>query len=735
MTGLPNNSFTGRGGDHAKRPANPGDDDMRRAPLHSRCRFPCAGCLLAAALLAPTSLRAADVSGSANVAFGATDVDGLETELVDQQYAFSLFQRLTPYLSLRLGASALELETRLDALELNRRSREPRLELLYNRERLSAALVALDRTTEGTLAADEFEVESYLGYLTWRTEWGPVFSFQARQESNVADVAFFGRDNESRTLSGSVLWNRSFWSAGYTVESFELDNRLSGIELDQVRQDVRFDAGRGFLDDELFLSLDTRVSRLDREERVAPGADVAEPVPARQGLFAVDTSPASGTLALAPGVVDGDVTAPAAPDAEIGGANTFRNFGVDLGLTLPVSRLEVTVNAPTDPGLVWEVWRSADNLLWDRVPGVVAELDSVLLRYTLRFPETTDRFFKAVNVTPNAAVDVQVSELRALRDVDSTVSPDGESNLYRADLTAVYRPTERFTWRVNAGGSEDENLSGPFVRRRFEEVHAGSRFELGLVRDLRLRAGYLYQDFETDGGTEDPAILRTEHVYDAGLVWTPLPTVEAYLSVNFRDELEEDRDVRSLRTTRLHLVTELLPDLLLTTQLEESMLEDFLSGFERQGWSIRQLLDSRPTARWDVSGGWSLVYYEDDAGTALIDRLALDLQSTWVATPYLTLIGAWEWSVDDAPAASGREFLRQSYSAAWSPGPKLTLAGTWESFDDEDLRQTTNTSVSASYRLTARFTLFGSLTRSSFEETGEATSETTSFRTGFSFFF
>lgn len=688
------------------------------------------------ALLPALPGRAAEVSGSANVSFGTTDVDGEETEIVDQQYGFSLFQRLSPYLSVRLGASALDLESSFqDGQELSRRSREPRLEILYSRDRLSARVVALDRVSEGTLASDEFEVESLFGHLTWRSEWGPVVSLQARDESNVADVALFGRDNDTRSLSGSVVWTRSLWSAGYTVERFELDNRLSGVELDQTRHDLRLDAGRRFLGDRLSLSFDSRLSRLDRTQSVAPGAGLAEPVPARAGLFAVDTSPESGTLEPTPGLVDGDLETPADPGAEIGGANTFRNLGVDLGLALPVSRLEVTVDAPTDPGVVWQVFRSADNLLWERVPGVVAELDPVLLRYTLRFAETTDRFFKAVNVTPNAAADVSVTELRALREVDTLAPPDGEATLYRADLTALYRPTDRVSVRVNAGGSEDENLTGQVARRRFREVHAGTRFEVGLVKDLRLRAGYLYQDFETAGGLTDVAILRTENLYDAGLVWTPLPTLEALLSVSFRDELDEDAEIRSLRTTRLQVVTELLPDLRLTSQLEQSRLEDFRSGFEREGWSIRQLLDARPTARWDVSGGWSLVRYEDDAGRVLIDRLALDLQATWRAARYLTLIGAWDWSVDDSDLAAGREFLRQSYSAAWSPGTRLSLAGTWESFEDEDLRQTTNTSLSASYRLTARFSLFGSLTRSSFEETGQETRETTSLRTGLSLFF
>ena len=696
---------------------------MRRIPVH-RCRQALLACALAAA-----PLGAAELSGSAVVAAGTTDVDGAETEVVDQQYAFSLFQRFTPYLSLRAGASLLDLGSEAPAgQDFSRRSREPRLELLYGRPALSARLAVLDRVSEGSSAEDEFEVESLVGNLSWRTPWGPALSLQLRDESNVADSAVFGRDTDTRTISGSAVWNRSLWSTGYTVERFELDNRLSGLTLEQTRQDLRFDAGRRFFDDRLALSFDSRVSHLDRSEVSPPGAGLAEPVPVRQGLFAVDTSPDSGSLEPAPGLIDADFATPAVAGGVIGGANTFRNFGLDLGLALPVTRLEVTVDSPTGAEVVWEVWRSPDNLLWERVAGVVRELDPVLLRYTLRFPETTERFFKAVNVTPNAAVGVDVTELRALRDVDS-LAPGGEATLYRADLVATYRPVERVTARVNAGASEDESLSGLVTRRRFEEVHAGARLEVGLPHDLRLRAGYQYVDFEN---RVEPVLLRTEQVYDAGLVWTPLPTLEAVLSTQVRDELEEARELRSLQTTRLRVLAELLPDLRLTSELERSRVEDPLSGLDREGWAFRQLLDARPTDRWSVAGGWSLLRFEDSSGRVLLDRLGLDLQTTWVATPYLTLIGAWDWSLDDA--TTERTFLRQSYTVAWSPGTKLTTTVTWESFEDRDLRQTTSSAASASYRLTERFSLFGSLTRSTFEETGSETSETTSFRTGISLF-
>lgn len=705
----------------------------RTSPERSAVRPGAALVALAMATAAvPAPVRGAELSGSAQVSTGSTDVDGRESDVLDQQYTFDLFQRFTPYLSLRAGASVLDLATETDGgADFERSSREPRVELLYNRSAVSARLAVLDRLAEGSSAADDFEVRSYLGHLVWRTPWGPVVSVDARDESNVADVALFGRDTETRTLTGSLLWNRSLWSGGYSVQRLELENRISGLELDQTRHDLRFDAGRRFLDDRLAVSFGSRVSRLERSETVPLGADPAEPVPARQGLFAVDTSPSEGSLEPAPGLVDGELGLPADPGAEIGGANTFRNLGADLGLALPVTRLEVTVDAPSGPAVRWEVWHSPDNLLWERVGGVVQAWDPVLLRYTLRFPETADRFFKAVNVTANPAVDVAVTEVRALRDVDRLAPADGEATLYQADLSAFYRPSERFSLRVDAGASEDENLTGTVARRRFEEVHGGARMEIGLPGDLRLRAGYRYQDYENRAA---PVLLRTESLYDAGLVWTPLPTVEASLTTSTRDESDERQRVRLLRTTRLAVDTELLPDLDLLTELERSSLEDALSGFERDGWTLRQLLAARPTVRWTVTGGWSLARFEDGAGRVLLDRWAVDLQADWLATPYLALTGAWDWSVDDA--AAGRTFLRQRYAASWSPGGRLSTSLSWESFEDEDLRETTNASAGATYRFTRQLTLFGSLTRSTFDEIASAEeSETTAFRTGLSLVF
>ncbi len=90
-----------------------------------------------------------------------------------------------------------------------------------------------------------------------------------------------------------------------------------------------------------------RYADVRQTQEAATGAAVALPVPVAQGLFAIDATPSLGELEPTSAFIDGDTTSPAAPGIEIGGANTFRNIGVDLGISRPVSELEISVQGPS----------------------------------------------------------------------------------------------------------------------------------------------------------------------------------------------------------------------------------------------------------------------------------------------------------------------------------------------------------------------------------------------------
>ncbi len=672
------------------------------------------------ALLAALSARAVELSGSLLLSTGTSDVDGSSSDHLDEQANLLLRQVLTDYLTLQVGYRFFDFRSDTAGGEVGRRSREPRLELLYARPELSASLSYQDRTSTDLATSDRLDIESLIGWLSWRPTRSTTLTARYRDESNLLDTAVFGRGTDSRLLDLIADYRRQRWSASYTFESWDVTNVESGLELDQQRHELRLDAARPFLGDRLWLGFAGWASRIDQDR--SGGTSLGEPVAAREGLGAVDPSPEIGELAAVPALVDGDLRTPVEPRLEIGGAATFRNAGVDLGFTLPVSQLEVTVDAASDAALPWRVYHSRDNLLWEEIPGVGSTWDGTLLHYSLRFPETEDRYFKAVNVGTNAATEVAVTEVRALREAGVGTLLDGRATLYRADATARFQPHSRVSGDVSLGINQDQALAGAVARRDYEDVHAQARLTIDLPADLQFDSSYRYVDSENRVA---PVLLRTEDVFTNTLWWRPLETLEASLSHIQRDERDEQALIRATRTDRLAVSSELLPGLDLLSTVEQSDVEDPFFGSDRRVFAWREVLDAEVSPTLTVGGGYSFLRYETRGGDLLLERTEVDLRTTWRATPYLTLSGDWGLN-DDSTVRS----LRQSYGLTYSPGTKLTLSAFYQDFSDDVLRDTRTGSATVNYRLNPRFRLFGSYTRTESRLSATELSRIRSFRAG-----
>lgn len=684
--------------------------------------------LLGSVLVLCGPAHAGELSGSARVYGGTTDSDGSEVDVVDEKYTFNLRQALTPYLSFLISYRHNNLGTTTEGgAEIERRTRDPQVELIYQRPTLSARFSFQDRRTRGTSAADTLDLRSLLGQFNWQPKVGPSYSLRIRDDSNVADVAVFGRDVTTRGVDFDAVYAWRRWSGRYSYHRSDLENQLTGFRLDQDRHELRADYENRFWDDRLAISLDSWVSRVEQTERVPEGTTLAEPVTAREGLFAIDTLPEVGELDPTPGLVDGDTFSAVAPRIEIGGANTFRNLGVDLGFTRQVSRIEITVDALSGPGLVWEVYHSSDNLNWEPIGGVTSIFDVALLRYTLSFPEITDRFFKAVNVSINTLTDVAVTEIRALVDVEQLGRREGEATTYRANLNARFTPNQRMTASLNFGLSNDQDLAEGLLSRDLEEINYGANLRFDLTSDLQVRMGYRFADVED---IQPPVLDREEEQWNVALEWSPLATVNTMLVASRRDESDGATLIRSSDRIRLRAMTELLPDLRLTSEVTYFLVDDPFSGFEQSGWRWRETLESSPTDRWTFGGTVATTWYDSTGTVTLTRRTNLQFHTTWTVTPYLSMTGNWNYGKDDR-----QETLTQRYSLFWAPGPKLSASVSYQDSDSEEVRETTGTGASVNYRLYRRFTLFANLARSTYESTGTERSKITSLRAGFNYFF
>lgn len=691
----------------------------------------CATIALIALLAGPAAgltAVAGEVSGSARLSAGSTDSTGVEEDQVDQRYTVNFDQPVTSYLRFGLSYRHTSFRSLSDEVaDFDRSSDEPGASIAYSRANIGATVSYHERRTRGSGPTDEFELTSLLANLTWRPDRGPTYALRYRDESNVADVGVFGRDVQSRFLNFDALYQAGRWQTRYGYETAEIENNTNSFGFDQSQHRLEFLYDDRFWDDRVFVSTDARVARIEQDETVTTGTVLAEPVPAIAGLYAVDTTPEIGPLDPAFGLIDGDQTTPASPLIDIGAGNTFRNIGLDLGVTRRLSRVEIAVDGISDPGLVWDVWGSTDNLIWTVVPGVMTGWDGALLRYTLSFPESTQRYVKAVNISVNSQATVLVTELRALLDVDQLGRSGRASTTYRVNGNLTFLPNERVRGRFSLGLANEQSLALGISTREYNEVSYNAQVGVDLRDDVELRIGYRFVHFVEE---LEPRLVRDEMEYSAALDWTPLPTADASFIVSRRDERDAAMLIRSTDTIRLRSRLQIYEDLSVVSEVVYSDSEDPFAGFRQSAWRWLEIVEARPTTNWSLGATMNLSWFDSSGVVTLNRRSTLGVFTQWRPTTFVTILGDWSISDDDE-----RRSYSDRYTLSWSPGRKINASLSLQRYDSDDLRDTRSATASVNYRVNAKLQLFATLLRSRFEQTGIPLTEIDSYRFGLSVFF
>jgi hypothetical protein len=679
---------------------------------------------LALAAIVPGA-RAATLDGAVRLGWTTTDLAGAAVDSTDHSANLSLVQEITPYLRLRLAGVYGEQDAELDGVEtFSRSTLQPVAELRYGAPNLSWRVGWEAFRSDSSSFAQEFESRTLGASLSWRAPHGFRLGLSWRDVVDETEsVAALGRDLEQRVGRADLLFERPRWSVGYGGSYNELAGGASGLDVTQIRHDLRLNAARDFAGDRLRLSVSGIAGRLEAEESRGSG-DLAEPVSAVRGLAGVDLSPALGELDAAPGLVDGDLETPVSPAIEVGGANTFRNVGLDLGLPLPANRLDIVVDRVSGAQVVWDVYQSADGLIWQSVIVVERGWDPDLLRYRLRFPETTERYLKAVNVSGNPESDVRVTELVALRDLTTGAGqPERSSDLYRAAASLSWQISERLRFHASADGNNDSTTVGGVVRRDSTGSAVRGGLDLDLARDLTLAVGYRHSRSEEGAGRD---LTRISDDYGASLRWNPLATVDALVATGLRSDSDELRELSNLRYARATVSLDLLDELRLVTDLGTSRIETTGIGGARETLNWTERIEMRPRRNWRVGGGYTWVRTESAVeGEPLFDSSSLFVDFGWTPGTALSLVGTVAY-FDETTGAT----IRQSYNLSWNPGPKLSLALGWDDYSQREGAATRNESLAVHYQIATRLVLFGSLTRSRSELAGGPEEEVTSFNAG-----
>jgi hypothetical protein len=683
---------------------------------------------------------AVEISGSARVYGGTTtteDGDSEDQDLLNQLYQFNATQVLFPYLRLELTYRGTRFDNDTADLELFRKTQEPSIRLTYGPPQFTAVLQHSVRENRATNELQDVDITSSQATMSWTPTWGPIFSLRGRQDKNVAAaVSVFGRDTETRSVDLDVLYDRARWQARYKYQIFDVDNLDTGLTLDQTRHELRGTFSDRYWNDQISFFVDGLFSTTDQEEFFPAGTTVGEPVPARAGLYAVDTTPDLGSLTPAPDLIDTDRRTPAresalpgAPPIQIGGANTDRNLGLDLGFTRPVTRLEITVDAVSGPAVLWRVFQSNDNFTWEEVFGVTSRFDQAFLRYTLLFPETTNRYFKAINITPNSQADVKATELRALLDVTTLSRSEAES--LRASTGVTIGPIEGVTGMFSFFYDSDQDFVGGLVGRETRTFTYDALLRVELSESSALTFSYRLGDFEQE---QLPQVFRTEDLFSAAYDWTPLPTVDAVVRASRRIEKERGALVRQTDSIQARARTDLLPALRLISEVIYNDIDDPFSGFQQQSFRLQEMLESQVTQTWGLTGALGLEWFDFSAEVDLTQRTTLLLDTSWRATPFLSLRGSWSLRDEDRENGDVRT-LDQRYGLSWAPGPKLSSSLFYQEFDSDQGNRTASTGAGLNYRLNRHFTLFASASRSTTDREPLPRNEITNVTTGFNLSF
>lgn len=360
---------------------------------------------------------------------------------------------------------------------------------------------------------------------------------------------------------GSVLSRYTFKGVNLQYQGSLLDttDRLRRFETRQVSHSGRLSQGRSFFRRRLQWNAAYSVDRQALSSKATgEGGEVALPVPPFAGLALLSDTPLTSTLVQNGGLVDGSLTTGAGINLGLPPAGTpsqARNIGLDFVTPTAVNRLWLWVDRDLPANIAsvftWEIYSSADNVVWRRETIVTAApFGPFEFRFEIDFGTVTARYLKVVTRPLTGAVldaarypDILVTELQAFL---VQAAREGREGLVRTgqNLTTDLRlrlldtPTlyyEGSYWLTDsATGNDRRTLSnGVSVTHRLNRVATTSG-----------RAAY--EQGRQSGGP------RTATVTSATLTLDPVPTLSTsllYSGLNERlDGLPNDRNGVSLQT-------------------------------------------------------------------------------------------------------------------------------------------------------------------------------------------
>jgi hypothetical protein len=470
----------------------------------------------ASTLLAAPAPAAAQglLDGRLSVAWQSFERGDVATEGLRQRYELAVDRPLTDTFDLRLalryeqdasGSTVLGEERTADY-----RALEPRLALrwaLPNFE-LAAEAVRTETRTESDARVGRVTAESasdrMRAALDYTPDGLPALGLEAARERVEIDVDGATRGERlDQRVGGSLGWAVGAWSLAGYARHVENRDDAAGFEVTSDEAGAGLDWSRSFRGDLLSVHAGASGTSTRFEDRRAPAGGVPVPVPVAASASTVDPTPEDHfdrPLAANPRLRDGDRERPAGirlgPDGE-----AFTTLAVDLGSTAPVDELRVVVRDPagrpvtTGGAVEWEVWTSADGLLWRRLAEPAAtRFDAAGSWWAVTFPQRLERRIQLVTFFVNG-VPTEVTEVEVRGRAAAAAGEPGrrETESWRGVGGVALRPHSSLALGFEgsvAGASRIETRDRELETSDREQSWSaswapGRHFELALQRTAR----------------------------------------------------------------------------------------------------------------------------------------------------------------------------------------------------------------------------------------------------------
>ncbi len=644
----------------------------------------------------PAHALSDNLSGSVQLTGVNTGGDGESRESFDQRYNVDWYRNLTNYTQLRAGLSYYRYGIDLgEGGNVWRRQIRPVAEFHWTHPLFRLLLNASRREATSDDRNTDLIGNSIQGNLSSRLDNYPVLSLRYGFEETYNKHDRSLRDTRENLIQGTISHTMPHTTVNYSLTHRQFDNRTYRLNQSETSHRLRLLQTGQALHERLNLSADYSFNYRTQTDRLIGADTTVRPIDYLTPLYAHDATPEQGSLDTLPALADGNIDDPTDPVIDIGRGVTDQNIGADFGYDRAVRGLYIYTDVPSGSGLVWRVYTSEDNVVWNQLTTVIhVTYNTSFRRYEILFDEVGTRYIKAVNVGINDVLSVRVTEIEALESVANDRETNRSQAVHNIDLGARYR----FNPSLQAAGSFN-------YRREPSGNFGGSRNQLFYEFSVTHQPSAVFlQTVRWTSGWDDFQVERIKDWVNT-LAYTmqvqPLPTLKCLLSGLSRNNRLGSEPFQETNNITGQVRATVTRDLEVRLDGGYSRNNQFVAQRRFDTWTFRSGITTALTASFDVD--LSATYQTTTEPKSDYRRIyrTYSGSAAWNPTTKIMLRGSATLGKDE-----NREYLTQNYTASWLLTPNLSFSTVISIIDGDESARLEQSNVRLNYQLSRRTSIY-----------------------------